>query len=363
MNQTKWIASVVIVVAVVIGYSILKGPNEPVSTESIKIGIILPLSGDVASLGENAHNGATLALNELPSTIKNRLEFIFEDDKFDAKNTVSAFNKLVDIDKVGIVICFTSTPCGAVAPLADQKEVPLIAVASAPVQKNRAYVVRLELSTIQEGRVMAQYLRTKNYQRIGSIVAIQDGIQSAYNSLVADNAVVTKEVKKESIGPAEKNFRSSISKILSARPDVIVVGLLPGSAGIFAKQARELGYKGDFVGFNFIEGDETLQAAGGAINGIVYTQASDPVQNFIDKYQTTYGKSFGPGSAHLYDAVKIIAIAVESGFIDNTDLITYLKSVKDFSGALGIYSSIENGEFDIPVTLKTVKNGKFSNVE
>ena len=350
-------------VIVVYGGVKLFGTKSEKISETIKIGIILPLSGDVASLGENAHNGGALALNEMSSAIKDRLELIFEDDKFDAKNTVSAFNKLVDVDKVGIVIFFASTPCGAVAPLADQKEIPLIAVASAPVQKNRIHVVRLELSTTEEGRVMAQYIRTKNYQRIGSIVAVQDGIQSAYSSLIADNVVVAKEVVKESINPIERDFRSSLSKILYAHPDVMIVGLLPGSAGVFAKQARELGYKGDFVGFNFIEGDETLQAAGGAIDGIVYTQASDPAQNFIDKYQTAYGKSFGPGSAHLYDAVKIIATAVERGSVNDTDLMAYLKSVKDFSGALGIYSSIGNGEFSIPVILKTVKNGQFIKYE
>ncbi len=323
---------------------------KPTDSGLVKIGIILPLSGEVSSLGENAKNGALLAFGELSTSTRQKVGLIFEDDKFEPKNTIASFNKLVNLDHVSVVVCFTSTPCSAVAPLADQYKIPLIAVASAPVQIGRDHVVRLELSTQEEGRVLADYLESRSYQNIASVLAVQEGVKSAYNSLVSDSYVKNRLGLSESISPETLDFKSSLVKIISTKPDVILVGLLPGPAGVFAKQARQLGYKGDLVGFNFIEGEETLSAAQGAINGIVYTQASDSSPAFGELYKNYFGINPGPGSAHLYDAVKILS----SGHS-----IEYLKSIKDFSGALGIYSSLPGGEFSIPVILKTVKNNSF----
>ena len=67
MNQTtKWIIGAVVVVAiVVVGYSMSKGPSKPVSTESIKIGVITPLTGDAAVLGEFLKNTTDLAVEEI----------------------------------------------------------------------------------------------------------------------------------------------------------------------------------------------------------------------------------------------------------------------------------------------------------
>ena len=160
MKNIKYIVlSICVLALVTLGFTRLHTLNP----ELVKVGIILPLSGEVSSLGENAKNGALLAFSELSTSTKEKIQLIFEDDKFDAKNTVSAFNKLINFDKASIIICFASTPCAAVAPLADQQKIPLIAIASAPVQINHNYVVRLELSTFQEGKVLAQYLENKKY--------------------------------------------------------------------------------------------------------------------------------------------------------------------------------------------------------
>src|SRR3989344_2698740 len=166
MKQSKkWIAGAIVVVAiVVVGYFVSKGSQ--VSAPVFKVGLILPLTGEVASLGENAKNGANLAYDELLENVKQKIQLIFEDDGFQPKNTVSAFNKLVETDGVNVVLCFTSGPCGAVAPLADQKQVPLIAIASSSVPRDREVVVRLEIFTSEETKKLSQFMKEKRYTRI-----------------------------------------------------------------------------------------------------------------------------------------------------------------------------------------------------
>jgi len=267
------------------------------------------------------------------------------------------------VDRVAIILCLTSGPCSAIAPLADQRQVPLIAVASAQVQKERSFVVRLEIATSEEAKQLLAFVEEKGYKKIASAIVIHDGIQSAYQAMRADAGFSSKEIISETTQPTEKDFRTVIAKLIAKQPDVILVGLLPGAAGEFGKQARTLGYKGDFIGFNFIEGKETLVAAKGALDGIVYTQAAESAGSFVERYEAAYQKTIGPGSAHFYDAINLIAMATTQGRSSSAELNKFLNSIQDFDGALGFYGSTQTHEFTLPVSLKTIRNNKFTKYE
>ena len=118
---------------------------------------------------------------------------------------------------------------------------------------------------------------------------------------------------------------------------------------------RALGYKGDFVGFNFVEGEETLESARGSLDGIVFTKAADPENWFAEKYKEVYGKSIGPGAAHGYDAINLIAGAIEKDSTNSTELNYYLNHIEDFRGALGQYNSTDSHEFTLPLVLRTIR--------
>lgn len=333
--------------------------NEP-----IKVGIILPLSGDLASLGQGVKNGAMLSYEDLTKSQKEKIELLFEDDQFNPKNTVTAFNKLVDIDKANVVICLASTSCNAIAPLAEENKIPLIAIASDPkIQKGKEFVVRLEIAPAQEAKNLLSYVKEKDYKKIASVVALQDGVKAGYSQLSKDPIYSSNEVFSEFVNPDEKDFRTVLAKILEKNPDVIFVGLLPGQAGEFGVQAKELGYEGEFIGLNFLEGEETLSAAKGSLEGMVYTNAKDPQNWFSEEYKKEYEKSPGPGSAHIYDSVKLISNSIESGKTSNIEIAQYLSSIRNYSGALGTFSSTESHEFTIPVELKTIRNNEFVNYE
>jgi len=334
------------------------------NNEPIKIGVIAPLSGDLASLGQGVKNGAMLSYGDLTKSQKEKIELLFEDDQFNPKNTVTAFNKLVDIDKAEVIICLASGPCNAIAPLAEEKKIPLIAIASDPkIQKNKDFVVRLEIAPSQEAKILLGHIKEKKYKKIASVVALQDGTQAGYSQLSKDPMYSSNEVFSEFVNPDEKDFRTVLTKILEKNPEVIFVGLLPGQAGDFGKQAKELGYKGEFIGLNFLEGEETLSAAKGSLEGMVYTNAKDPQNWFSEEYKKEYEKSPGPGSAHIYDSVKLISNSIESGKTSNIEIVPYLSSIRNYSGALGTFSSTGSHEFTIPVELKTIRNNEFVRYE
>lgn len=360
MTKTTKIIIGIIVAIIVIGgiwYSLTRQPKEE---GVIKIGAILPLTGELASLGQSGKNGALLAFQNLTSEQQKKIQLLFEDDQFDPKNTISAFNKLISIDKVDVLICLASGPCNAIAPLAEGQKVPLIAIASDPkIQKDKNFVVRLEIAPSEEVKVLINYIESKKYKRLASIVALQDGILASYDYLLKDERYSAIEVFSEKVKPDEKDYRTIIAKIISEKPDVILVGLLPGFAGDFGKQARTLGYEGDFIGLNFLEGDETLSSAQGTLDGIVFTTRKEPQGWFTDLYKRAYGETLGPASPGLYDSIMLIARGLDKGKISNVEIAGYLNSIKDYKGALGVFSSTNTHEFTLPIMLKTVKNGKF----
>ena len=357
MNIKKLIILTIVIILIGITGVVWRNSNtQNIQENNLKIGIILPLTGPIASLGESAKNSAELALTD---TKNKNLELIFEDDSFDPKKTVSAFYKLINTDKVSAVVCFTSSPCNAVAPIAEENKITLMAIASdSKIPIGKKYVFRLEASPSKEAEKINSYIKEKNYKTISAVIAIHDGVQAVYSNLINDSFMKDKIKADEIVNSSISDYRTTISKIMASKPDAILVGLLPGDAGIFTTQARALGFSGDFIGFNFIEGQETLDTGKESIYGIVYSQVSDPETWFTTKYSQRYSKNPEPGSAHIYDSVIILSDALTE--YSNADSVSkYLENITNHSGALGTFNSIEYHEFSLPVILKTIQDGKF----
>lgn len=360
MKTKKYLILILICVVVlggIIASSIFKNDNR-----ILKIGIILPLTGDVASIGEYSQNGAMLAYNQLPEKTQEKIKLYFEDDQFKPVNTTTAFNKLAVVDKVNMAVCLGSTQCGSIAPIAEEKQIPLIAVASDnTIQKDKKYVFRLEIAPQEEAKRLLAYLQLKQYERIASVVEPHGGIQTGYSVLKESPYFSEREQAFESVKTGERDFRTPALKIFESKPDAVFLGLLPGNAGLFAKELKTLGFTGDFVGFNFIEGEETLTLAQGTLEGAVYTQARQPEGWFEKAYSDTYKVESGIGAAHLFDAITISGLLeVDKKIPSKEDIAQHLNTLKDFNGALGNYSSTGTHEFSLQIILKTIKDNKFA---
>ena len=106
---------VVIVVVIVGGYLIFKGP-KPANTSDLKVGVILPLTGDLSITGEKMYQGVQLAQAELE---KDGVQFVVEDSHSKPTDAVSAAQKLLNVDKVDVIVgTYSPDETIAVAPVA-----------------------------------------------------------------------------------------------------------------------------------------------------------------------------------------------------------------------------------------------------
>ena len=158
MAKKHIIIGAVLLLAVIAGACL-----QDTQSDEIKIGSILPLTGDLAVYGENMKNGmdlAVLQINEQGGINGKNLVVIYEDDQGDPKSSVSAFQKLITVDKVPVVVGVPfSSSALPIAPIADKEEVVLFSVAASSPDLTgiSKYFFRNWPSDTYEGAMMGEF--------------------------------------------------------------------------------------------------------------------------------------------------------------------------------------------------------------
>jgi branched-chain amino acid transport system substrate-binding protein len=319
---------------------------------STKIGVILPLTGGAASNGEAIRNSITLADHEFDT--ENKVSFVFEDDQLKPSNTVSAFNKLLNIDKVQGVIVFGSPTALAVAPIAEQKQIPMLAMSIVDrVVLNRKYVVKHWVTADKENDLILREVKRKNYKNLAIVTTSNDAMLKLRDLFL--NSESPKIILNEEFTNDDLDFRATISKIKKSNPDAVYVLLWAPQPGLFAKMLRQSGYQNAIFGVHNLEDPNQIVASEGSLNGAWYVSGDDRKANdYYVKYQNKYDSLPANGGINSYDAGKLFIEGIKSG-----DLNNYLHSVKNFEGAYGIYSATGKNDFDIPAALKVIENNEF----
>src|SRR3989339_141701 len=191
MNQsTKWIIGVVVVAIIGVVYFVSKGPSQPVSTEPIKIGFIGPLTGDAANIGQNVRAAVKIAVievNQAGGVDSRTLEVIYEDGQCTGNVASNAANKLINIDKVSLILggaCSGETSSFAGA--AEQSKTAVLSYCSSAPAISQAgdYIFRNYPSDLYQGSFGAEYVYNKlSKKKIAILYAKSDwgnGIKNVF---------------------------------------------------------------------------------------------------------------------------------------------------------------------------------------
>jgi branched-chain amino acid transport system substrate-binding protein len=344
--------------------------TTPTTKEPIKIGAILPLSGKNATYGNEIKNAIDLAIEEINNSggINGRkIEVIYEDDQADPKVGVNAMQKLVNIDKVPVVLgSWVSGVVVASAPIAEKAKVIVMAEAIAPAITNAGdYIFRIQPSaTYYSDKLMEVVINKLGLKKIAIIyinnefgVALRDTLRSATQRLGGQIVI------EESYMPGDSDFRSQLTKIKSAKPEALFIGGYQEQINII-KQANELGLKTQFLAGPPFESQTTIQSLGNLAEGVIYPyhfaveKANPKTISYMEAYKKKFGVETGGFAPLMYDAVYIIANAMKK-CETNTDCIKTELYNTNYNGVSGNITFDKNGDPIIPIIIKTVKNGKF----
>jgi branched-chain amino acid transport system substrate-binding protein len=310
----------------------------------IKIGNINPITGEAASYGVSTKNGAALAIkeaNDAGGVLGKKIKLIYADDKGDPAEGAVAYTKLIQQDKV-IAILGTTTSRSALAgaPICQDAKIPMI-TPTATNEKVTAvgdYIFRGCFIDSFQGKVAAKYVATDLKAKTAGIIfdvgndysrGLEDTFKTTFES------VGGKVVVAEGHPTGAVDFKAQLTKIVQAKPDVLYIPDFYNDVGLIAKQARELGYIGPFVGGDGWDSPELAKIGGDAIEGGIFTNhyskddTRPVVQDFVAKYKAAYGTDPDAFAVLAYDSGKILVDAIKrAGSTDGTKIRDALAATK-----------------------------------
>ncbi len=322
-KTTSIIIGLIIFILVGLGiyYSVNKKSITPDSGEKIKIGISAPLTGEVASWGQNAVAGAELAVREINSLggINGRLiELIIEDDKCVSVNGVNSFNKLINVDEVTAIAGPICSPVGGAAlPIAQQNKVPVVIItASNPMlTKIGDYIFRIYPSDSLQGKIGADFIfNTLGKRKVAVIYVKNDWGQGIKEVFINRFKELGGEIVYEDNVLQESNdLRTQLSKVKNSGAEALYFPVYPANAISGFKQIKELGLNIPIVGGDSFGGEEVVKSE--FSDGVIYTipKINNP-EEFIAKIKSLPGKENLQVSIAAplgYDAIKILAKVIQ----------------------------------------------------
>ena len=368
-----WIWTALAVVAAVV--IAVVGTRRGGSSGDIRIGAVLPLTGDAASYGTSLKRGmdfAVLEINRQGGISGRKLAIIFEDSQADPSKAVSAFNKLVAADRVPMVIgdMFSASTL-ALAPIAENKKVVLLSPTASAVELTAAgdYIFRIYPSDTYDGNFLARYiterLKARNvailYLQVASISALVGVFEKEFSSH-GGNIVFTEAYQEGAI-----DFRSQLLKARKADPDLIFFPGYLREMAMLLRQARELGVSKPFVTISTFFDPKVLELAGDCAEGVLFsapffdpTSSKPEEQKFCHGFHEQYNQPPDILAGYGYDAVNIAAEALRRSDTFTSDGIkNALYTIKDYPGVTGQTSFDANGDVVKSMRIMQVRNGKF----
>jgi len=163
-----------------------------------------------------------------------------------------------------------------------------------------------------------------------------------------------------------KDFRPFLTK-LRARGEVDAISalLLPGQIGIFAKQARELGFTKPLFGIESFEDLNEIKVSGGALVGQWYINAAEPSAEFIKRFSGKYPGVSLYAVGQGYDIPGLIAKAsapVKDRTLLRAEINKFLHTVRDYHGAAGVFSADGKNAFTFAAVVREVQADGFKTI-
>ncbi|MCK5748215.1 MAG: ABC transporter substrate-binding protein, partial [Oricola sp.] len=293
----------------------------------IALGVINPTTGPFAAYGEPVRDGILMAvdeINEAGGIAGREIKLITEDDAGNPKNSVTAFTKLSTVDKVPLVVGPLSSGASmATAPLADRYKVIQLSTLAGTIDLSTAgdYVFRIYPSSDVGSRFVAETaLNRFKAKRIAVLYP-----NNAFG--VTSRQVVTEVVSKseaslvavETYKDGDRDFRTQLTKIKQAEPDLIICSAYYEEGAQILIQAEQLGLDVPVLGEDAWFGP-IAEIVGPAIKNLYFANVAfgssyddnGEMQKFISAFNERYGREPNSFAASGHAAVYVARAALEA---------------------------------------------------
>ena len=294
----------------------------------INVGVTVSATGPAASLGIPEKN--TIAL--MPQTIGGqKVNYIVLDDASDTTTAVANTRKLITESKVDIVLGSTTTPNSlAMIDVAAESQTPMISMAASstivePVDAKRKWIFKTPQNDIMMSLAIATHMQQQGIKTVGFI-----GFNDAYGEGWFREFSKVASVKGLTIIASERYSRTDTSvtgqvlKLVSAKPDAILIAASGTPAVLPQRTLKERGYAGQYYQTHGVANNDFLRVGGKDVEGTYLpagpvlvadqlppnNQVKASALDYIAKYEAANGKgSVSTFGAHAWDAGRLMSAA------------------------------------------------------
>lgn len=349
--------------------------------KDVKIGVVYEITGNTASFGTAAANGAKLAFKEINSkggVLGKQIQYVIADNKGEPSEAANAMTKVITQDKVVAVTGFTtSSNAIAASNVAEATKIPFLSAAATnpkvtvdeatgKVKDNTFRVCFIDpfqgtvganfaLNTLKAKKVAVLVDNSSDYSK-GLAQFFKEAFTKGGGMIVAEEAYLQKD----------QDFKTIITKIKALNPDMIY---LPGyyeEVGKIIKQSREMGLEVPFVGGDGWDSPKLSEIAGAAaLNNTFFTNhysvedTSPASKAFVEAYKKEYNQTPDAMAVLGYDAAYVLVDAIKrANSTEPAKIREALAATKGFQGAAGELTLNDKHDAVKSAVIIEFKNGK-----
>lgn len=354
----------------------------------IKVGVVLSETGPAASLGIPEKKTVELFPKDIAGQ---KMDYIFMNDGSDPTSAVKAAKKLIDEDKVDVIIGSSITPNSlAMVDVVGGAKVPNISLAAGrnivfPVEGNRLWVFNTPQTTGLMARAVVKNMAQNKFKTVAYIGFDDAYGQDWYNNFAKEcEAAGIKIVANESYNRTATSVTGQALHILTAKPQAVLIGASGTPAVLPERTLKQVGYKGQIYQTHGVANPDFLRVCGSDCNGTILPVSpgvvaaqlppDSPIKQSAMRYADAYDKAYGKNqlsqfSANAWDAGTLLehAIPIALKKAQPSDVVAFraalrdaIEGLKNVAGADGIYNmspTDHNGLDDRAVAMVRIENG------
>ncbi|SHI02320.1 ABC transporter substrate-binding protein [Clostridium grantii] len=374
MNKRKILSifvSTALLVSILTGCGNKNVETVATSDETITLGAVLSLTGDLASIGQTAKNGIELAVEEVNTAggvLGKQIKVVYEDDENKPAMSSSAIQKLINNNQVIGVIGPLTSPCSiAAGPVATENKIPMISPYATNAKVTSAggeYVFRACFIDPFQGVVISKFAIDELEAKTAAVFynITNDYAKGLAEVFIDEFAKAGGEiVGVETFNEGDQDFNAQLTNIKAMDADVLFLPNMYNNVGLIAKQAKSLGIDSILLGGDGWDSPDLFAIGGSDIDGGYFSTHFSPddkkeiVSTYVETYKSKYGAIPDVCSTLSYDATKIMIKAIEEAGSTDTEKIKDAIQSLQISAVTGDITYDENrNPVKSAVIMKTV---------
>jgi branched-chain amino acid transport system substrate-binding protein len=363
------------VICLVMAAAVLTGCPDKNSKDSktIKIGAVLPLSGDAASYGQSSKKALELLVEETNKNnglLSKQVEIVYEDDENKPENSAIVLQKLIKDSKISAVIgTVSSKGCISMGPIATQAKIPMITATatSTKVTQSGEFVFRTSFTDAFQGTALAKFATEDLKAKTAAVLYDATG---DYSKELAGyfrddfEKAGGKVVSFETYNTDDQDFNTQLAKIKTQNPEILLLPDYYNVVGIIAKQAKAQGITARLLGGDGWDSTDLYKIGGSAVNGGYFSSHYSAQNNsqeavkFKNEYKAKYGKEPDADAALAYDAGTILLNAIKKAGSTSGAKIKKAMMQTELTGVTGTIKFDENRDPIKSADIIKIDNGK-----